>query len=311
MTASIETLGNIINQFGVASCGDGLAVLRLLGLEVNASMVDVIGGDAVALRITLDKLKERLDLGLGDRLSEAGRFDTSQVDFVDETGAYWTPEEFADLSVDVASGGYRMPAGQPAVLIQMLIEAPDGSTESGTIILDRATFLAATGDWETSTNAEGQSVWTQTVEDDAGTHRTVYTLEQNLTRASRTQVDDLLARVDGDTQALVDEAGEIVAKVGITLQEWMVDFRNDERWIRQAMDAEDRRVARLMDSFRQEVRAQFGRLQGHVFNWNGVAASIATTTTASSGMAPAALPPRAFSPLFEHTVAHLLRPNAR
>lgn len=258
MSTSIDSIGQLIHQFGVAESGDGLAVLRFLGLEINAAMVDVLGADADELRRGIERLGERMQLRLHERLSPMGQLDLGHVLDVPPDDAYWTPQAWQSVSADLSSNGYALLSAEPATQVELVAtEYPDRTSTTATSVLDAAELERLMseefkGNWR-STVEHGQRVWRMDQKTEGGGIEYRLTEQRSLVRASQTEVQALMNQIDDDTLAVVEDVVDAVRMVEISLREWAIDFLADERAFLRARQTDDRRVAAQTDEARQAL----------------------------------------------------------
>lgn len=275
MSTSIESIGQLITQFGVAESGDGLALLRFLSLEVNAAMVNVIGADAAELRHSIERLGERAELKLHERLSPAGQLDLSAVIDVPKDDAYWTPEDWEALRADLSTHGYVLRSASAATHIELVVtEHPGASTHTVQSVLNAAELQRLMseelkGDWRWSLE-NGKRVWTMSQKvgnDGVIEHRLIE--QQALVRASQTEVQALMNRIDDDTLVVAHETLRIVRMVEVSLRGWVIDFLADERSFQRARHTDERRLASRQeaDAAHAEFRLLMERLRTLQQTW--------------------------------------------
>ncbi len=267
MSTSIDSIGQLINQFGVADSGDGLAVLRFLGLEINAAMVGVLGADADELRRSIDTLGERTQLQLYERLSLAGQLDLGDSVPGADALAIWTSEVWEGLRSDLSTLGYRLNSAQPANHLRYDITFPPPAAPYSEQAVFTETMLDSTvrsrvmGDWQPSVNGEGQRVWTVVTGNPPDTQTHTMTELQSIVIADPTEVSELMTQIDADTLTVVEDVMKQVNLVNFTLQEWMRDFLADERLFLQARKGDDNRTAAQTEAATRELRQILERLQ--------------------------------------------------
>jgi hypothetical protein len=256
MSNSIDSIGQLINQFGVAESGDGLAVLRFLGLEINAAMVNVLGADADELRRGIERLGERMQLRFHERLSPMGQLDLGNVMDVPQDDAYWTPQAWQSLAADLSSNGYALRSAEAATQVQLVAtEYPDLKTTTVVSVLDAAALERLMseelkGDWR-STMQQGQRVWRMDQKTEKGGIEYRLTEQRALVRASQAEVQALMNQIDDDTLAVLEDVVDTVRMVEISLREWAIDFLADERVFLRARQTDDRRVTSQEEEARQ------------------------------------------------------------
>lgn len=299
-TSSIESIGQLINQFGVAESGDGLAVLRFLGMEVNAAMVGALGGDTQDLLRAQAELDARLQMQLKERLSPEGqyRFDSG----LDQPGgsAFWARDVWEALEADLATLGYELknPRFQSLVSNEVLyspeIDRPDELVQD--LVREEHLNRSPEDGWTASVNAEGQRVWTKTFpfEDGQITLRT--TELQKLVEASQSRVTDLIEQIDADTLELVDDLSRIVNTVQITLREWAMDFLADERMFLQARKTDDQRVNAQLEAAAREFRQMMDKLGVLAPQWTSLSQQLANEAASRQPVKVTAVVPGASGP---------------
>ena len=259
--APIDSLAGFIEQQGVATSGDALAVLRCLSLNINAAMCGAVSEQDTRLNEQLLRLERIVQSRLLERLADGQRL-----------GGYvgWTPDEAEALRLQVDA--LQFPAGlgpfEPLVRYQREVTMPDGTV----FLYNDATTASQFSDWltdyERSVNDLGQVVWTRVAEVDGGFRLTiVFTELETLQGVPEAQFDQLQRQVE-DARA-VGIGTLVVASntLRFTLEEWWGDLRIDDRWHSFARHNEDRRVERKLDEMRQEITQLRAQLHSVGHEW--------------------------------------------
>ena len=245
VSTSLESLQGFIRQFGVASSGDPLAILRNLGLQINEAMAGAVGTQKTDLQARIDRLQETGDLlqrlAAGEPLG----------DFI-----VWPVDEANALRAALAT-----PTNDPLSPFETFIRY---QREVVTIVgttTDQGTTLASEADWLSdytrSVNELGQVVWTKV--SDVGV-TLVFTELETLAGAPVSRVEAARNELALETVRLTVGVVNDTQKLRFTLQEWLSDVRIDERWMQFARRTEERRSDAQLDTQRQELRALLDRL---------------------------------------------------
>lgn len=280
-----ESISSFIDQQGVATSGDALAVLRCLSLNINAAMAGAVGENDVRLNeqaLRLDRLGQSQ---LVSRLNAGERV---------EGYVGWPSQEAEALKLVVNE--LKFPAGfgpfEPLVRYQRQVTMPDGTVLSDESTTTASRFQNWLTDYERSVNDLGQVVWTRVADMDGGLRLTiVFTELENLQGVPAAQVDQLKVQVATELATTVVSLATAVTEQRFTLEEWWSDVRIDERWHQFARHNEDRRTERQLDDVRAEVTQLRARLQAMGHDWPPLARALSAWLAeegAKSGAAVAA-----------------------
>lgn len=268
LSTSVDSISSFIEQQGVVSSGDALAVLRCLSLSINASLSGAV--DARDVRLNEQALRlERLEQSrLVDRLNAGRRVE----DYVG-----WPPEEAEALKLVVSE--LKLPAGfgpfEPLVRYQRQVTMPDGTVLNDENATTASRFKNWLTDYERSVNDLGQVVWTRVADMDGGLRLTiVFTELETLQGVPATQVDQLKVQVATTLATTIVSLATAVTEQRFTLQEWWSDVRIDERWYRFSRHNEDRRTERHLDDMRTEITQLRAGLQALGQEWPSLAQAL-------------------------------------
>jgi hypothetical protein len=249
----VDSLQSFVKTFGIADCGDPLAVLRSLGLSINEAMASAVGGIGADLEIGLSRLEQWGDLLARLQAGEPiGNF------------LAWPVEEASALrsALQATFGDTDYPFGPFETFIRYQREV---TTVSGTTT-EQGTTIAAGADWLSnytrSVNELGQVVWTSV--SGTGGETIVFTELATLSGVPASQAQAAQGRLVIDIAQLVVDVHSNEQKLRFTLQEWLTDVRIDERWMQFARRTEERRSDAQLDTSRQELGALLERLRIHL-----------------------------------------------
>lgn len=246
----VDSLQSFVKTFGVADCGDPIAVLRSLGLSINEAMAGAVGATGDDLEARLNRLEQRGDLLARLQAGEPiGNF------------LAWPVEEASALrgALQAAFGepDYRFGPFETFVRYEREVTTASGTTtEQGTTIADRADWLS---NYTRSVNELGQVVWTS-VSGTSG-ETIVFTELETLSGVPASQAQAAQGRLVMDIAQLVVDVYAVEQKVRFTLQEWLTDVRIDERWMQFARGNEERRSDNQLATQRQELTTLLERLR--------------------------------------------------
>lgn len=293
ISTSAESVRSFIDQMGVATSGDALAVLRCLSLNINAAMSGAVSAQDDTLQSQILRLDRIQQSRVAERLAQGQRIEGYMA---------WSVEEAHSLQAVVSelklSNGVGFGPFEPLVSYQRQVTAADGSVvnEEGATTAER--FSDWLTDYERSVNAQGQVVWTHVGGADGEPRETiVFTELDTLLGVPAPQVDGLQRQIAQDTAAIVAELATAVNMLRFTLEEWWGDVRIDDRWHLFARHNEDQRTERRLDGMREEADRLRTQLQSLGHEWPTLAQALAALqmidgeTPSASSQTEEAVPP--------------------
>lgn len=289
ISSSADSVRSFIDQMGVATSGDALAVLRCLSLNINAAMTGAVSSQETDLQPQILRLERIQQSRVAERLADGQRI---------EGYVAWSADEADSLQAVVNELKFDAGFGplEPLVRYQRQVTLADGTTVTEDNATTASRFAGWLTDYERSVNDLGQVVWTHIGGAEGGPRETiVFTELEHLVGAPAQQVDRLARQIEQDTAGIIAELKTAVNMLRFTLEEWWGDVRIDERWYRFARHNEDKRVERQLDAVREDIDVLRSSLQALGHEWPALAQALAALQITDADQ-PAALPAEELRP---------------